>query len=716
MASPRDRIQEITDFKPGLDVRKNETETGDPSLFRFENCRIEHDGSVVPRPPFSPILQHPTGVRHLLHQWHIDIVDADAADNREVWTCDNAGFHTFAHMVPPELDDPDNTFTFGSDLQHYPTQQVFFRQDTERFADSARGVYRNRQGSITISSAWKTESVNTAALYQRETDTAAQFLTSCGVDDVSTDGTWAGRASSNHLQSAASFGGVLYLCDGYYRAHKGNVYKLSTGYPTSGGQSADTILPLRLQRLHDPDEVVVPVGGGTNYRPGWSDDFDNPTGDIQERGGQTTLDQPEGSFPACDFIYSTSLGTSEYMFAVRGSRIYYSFPLSWRRSSHWEENTHISPALRTKQRLFGAEDWRAEDFIDIDTGSGDDIVALTRYKDHLLVLKRKSVWAIYGSPDDEGFQVLKVSGDVGGLSPKAVLNTPYGVFFYSVPEGVMLYGGDTSIRRVGDPIGRQLYRTDYEAAQVALGYDNGRLYVSVLNVSTPDSTNGGRWVTYVYDFEVEAWYRWWFHAGCWFPYEGNTGGTQTCFVLSARQSRFRLFTPGSAIFNYPSVCVLSNDNAISLVDTVLDKANGIFIADESGSPRNFTQRSTLLFSPSLVAGAFRGEHIDEVPIWREARLDLEYRRFTAGALSAISATTPVVTAEVRTDAAGLNVTSEQEQFSVLGEELLGGVILSPLTNRARLFYVEVSFAHADIRLVNLAVVSWQGNRLPTWGS
>ncbi len=85
------------------------------------------------------------------------------------------------------------------------------------------------------------------------------------------------------------------------------------------------------------------------------------------------------------------------------------------------------------------EDWRTDDFIDLDVGhDGDEITALVPLADRLLVFKNHSVHQISGdSPDN--FAVNFVAS-VGTPSQEATCTTEYGVYFFSWPEGLHFYG------------------------------------------------------------------------------------------------------------------------------------------------------------------------------------------------------------------------------------------------------------------------------------
>lgn len=163
------------------------------------------------------------------------------------------------------------------------------------------------------------------------------------------------------------------------------------------------------------------------------------------------------------------------------------------------------------------EDFKSWQFFDVDTGSdGDVITALVPYGDRLLIFKKRSVHAVYGTSPDT-FSVLPVSQEVGAVSQEAVVNTDVGVFFMSWPEGVFSYRG-----RAPEWVFERLFPaiqdgsiSDANQDKITLGWGNRRLWVSVpFSSSTPnrclvlDPTLGkyGAWVQY--DLPLGPFHEW----------------------------------------------------------------------------------------------------------------------------------------------------------------------------------------------------------------
>jgi hypothetical protein len=123
--------------------------------------------------------------------------------------------------------------------------------------------------------------------------------------------------------------------------------------------------------------------------------------------------------------------------------------------------------------------WAADDFIEINDG-GSEIRALTVFAGHLVVFKPNGVYAIFGY-DSDTFQVVEVSRSVGCPAPQAVATTERGVYFFSYPDGLMLYNGERVID-LFEPIRPALVAGDINPLavdEIHVNYVNRRVWVSV---------------------------------------------------------------------------------------------------------------------------------------------------------------------------------------------------------------------------------------------
>lgn len=176
----------------------------------------------------------------------------------------------------------------------------------------------------------------------------------------------------------------------------------------------------------------------------------------------------------------------------------------------FESGTQYPSRIRWSHPNNG-EDWRSEDYIDIDVGKdADQITALIPMGDHLVVCKRDSMYAIFGY-DYNSFSVVTLTNEIGSVSQESSVATPYGVVVFDHDLGVHLYNGKVApvskwtaiwpAQRDGDiPNG--------EIDKVQVGWIKGRLWVSVPWVDV-DTARGA---TFVWDPALSA-------AGAWMRYD-----------------------------------------------------------------------------------------------------------------------------------------------------------------------------------------------------
>src|SRR6188768_1962239 len=90
------------------------------------------------------------------------------------------------------------------------------------------------------------------------------------------------------------------------------------------------------------------------------------------------------------------------------------------------------------------DDWHTDDVLDILTGGGR-ITALKSFRDHLIVFKESSVWALYGY-DSSSWQLVRLSDRAGTIGPPAVAQSEGAIFFYSptVRSSIFAYDGEAT--------------------------------------------------------------------------------------------------------------------------------------------------------------------------------------------------------------------------------------------------------------------------------
>lgn len=297
--------------------------------------------------------------------------------------------------------------------------------------------------------------------------------------------------------------------------------------------------------LTDPADLrgdyrVLPVANDGTERPdrqfthtnqSWSTNYENPFADIQSdntpygKAGGSALADP-GRIPPAAVVTDIDTGPTEHLFAAAGSILRWSHPVQWLDSGYYgyappltsesinsasgdpgpdwpsDSPNHVGEG-DAKLRLFGPEDWHRDDFTQIAPSDGEHISALAFFYDALLVFKQSTLWAVRGDlPDD--LIVSPLTDQIGTPGPSCVAVTPAGVFFYSHPNGLYLYDGET-VRFVSEPlgiIGDLFDGTPENLAKVSVVYHNTRILLIVPN--TLHDTKR----TFVYDLRHGGWSEW----------------------------------------------------------------------------------------------------------------------------------------------------------------------------------------------------------------
>jgi hypothetical protein len=184
----------------------------------------------------------------------------------------------------------------------------------------------------------------------------------------------------------------------------------------------------------------------------------------------------------------------------------------------WEGGTHYANRVRWSwANTFNdsGENWRTDDYIDIDDGKdSDSITAIIPYGDQLIVFKRDAVYAVYGY-SGESFSVVNISNTVGAVSHQAAIATPAGLFFFDHQTGLNVYNGKDvswSFEQIW-PAMRDGSIPSSFIDNVELGWVENRLWVSVPWDELPSVPRG---YTFVFDPRLKS-------GGSWTKYSLQAG-------------------------------------------------------------------------------------------------------------------------------------------------------------------------------------------------
>lgn len=172
---------------------------------------------------------------------------------------------------------------------------------------------------------------------------------------------------------------------------------------------------------------------------------------------------------------------------------------------------------------FFPESWRSTDYIDIVEG-GSGITAIVPFGGNLLVFKKRGVFAILGYSTDT-FQVVTLSTEVGAVNPQAVAASERAVYFFSWPDGLMMYDGQRFL---------DLF------AQIRPVIQNGSVYEGGQNAIAVGWSNRKVWVALPWGVETKAKYSFVYdpslgQRGAWTKYQTSDSfgvGIGTDFITS----------------------------------------------------------------------------------------------------------------------------------------------------------------------------------------
>lgn len=170
----------------------------------------------------------------------------------------------------------------------------------------------------------------------------------------------------------------------------------------------------------------------------------------------------------------------------------------------WAANTfETGPAAQFGSRIRWShpgqpEDWRTNDFIDIDPeDNAGPITAIIPFQERLIVFKRSAVYAIHGYPPN-GFSVTAISREVGAGSNQAVCASEDQVFFVDPRRGLMSFDG-TGVTWEFERVFPVLEDSQADPTihyKSAVAYHNQRVWVSMPWLQSPF---GGSFQTFVFD-------------------------------------------------------------------------------------------------------------------------------------------------------------------------------------------------------------------------
>ena len=254
------------------------------------------------------------------------------------------------------------------------------------------------------------------------------------------------------------------------------------------------------------------------------------------------------------------------------------FPLA-RSSCTWGERVWVANTTESStnypnrirwSELDKGDEWKADDYIDIDIGEhGDHITAIVPNGDRLLVFKENAIYGVYGF-DSDSFTVMNLTRIAGSIDDCTPVASPAGVFFWYAQEGVYMLGTE-SLTYMFHSIKPAITKSQltFTGVPSLMWFDN-RLWISVDYQSGDNIQNSNqvnRRNVFVYDFSL------------------GQGGSWTRFDINAR-NLFAYKPPGGT---HLGLCATSDvaSGVTTAAFTRVSKVNiDADVDDYTGAPSN----------------------------------------------------------------------------------------------------------------------------------
>jgi hypothetical protein len=199
--------------------------------------------------------------------------------------------------------------------------------------------------------------------------------------------------------------------------------------------------------------------------------------------------------------------------------------------------------------------WRETDFLDIDTGGGR-ITGIMSFRDHLLIFKTNSMWALYGY-DEDSWQLIKVSISVGCPSITAATRNEQAAFFFSASDrgGIYAYSGDAPTY-ISEQL-RPAFEDIIAFENVFVSWAGRRLWAGVPWTKTVGSTTDLS-TCFVFDPDVGG--------GAWTMYRSEYGAIAPVIDGSDVNARY----PLAALWSPNAAVMVTVDAIEDAYDLILD--------------------------------------------------------------------------------------------------------------------------------------------------
>jgi hypothetical protein len=202
------------------------------------------------------------------------------------------------------------------------------------------------------------------------------------------------------------------------------------------------------------------------------------------------------------------------------------------------------------------DSWRDTDYLDIDSGGGR-ITGIMSFRDHLIIFKTNSMWALYGY-DEDSWQLIKVSISIGCPSITAASRSETAVFFFSASDkgGIYAYSGESPVY-ISENL-RPAFEEVLAYENVFVSWAGRRLWVGIPWIKDIGSTSS---VSSLFVFDPDV------GSGSWTMYRSNYGAIGPVLDGSDVNAKY----PLAAFWSDHAAVMVTLDYIEDAYDLILDE-------------------------------------------------------------------------------------------------------------------------------------------------
>ena len=182
-----------------------------------------------------------------------------------------------------------------------------------------------------------------------------------------------------------------------------------------------------------------------------------------------------GSFTVLGAASGLEYATGEYLTKAKYIAVFEGYLVL----GYTTENGTIYPQRIRWSDLGDETDWNTGDAGSNDTGTGDFLIGLKRYKDFLIIFRTDSIDKMWLVTSDDVFNISEISTEIGCLSSQSIVSDKDGMLFYLASDKVIRDLNMTEISTAIDPTIKLINPTYYEGIRATYIKEFGEIWWAI---------------------------------------------------------------------------------------------------------------------------------------------------------------------------------------------------------------------------------------------